>query len=162
MPGMKRIAILICALLAVTATVGTASAQSIAAPNCQHSSGDGIIIAPAHVYNTSGTAIGAVQLCRNPGSYHYWAYIVFYNRMPAGNWGQAYLTRYLKGVRGDTFSCESTGGNDHVAPGQTMCWTPKIYAPSSNVTFVAAGRACVGPYPTCRTQYAYGETARRR
>lgn len=162
---MKRIAALACAfVVAMTAstTADVASAQSTAAPNCQHSSGDGVIIAPAYVVNNSGTPVGAIQLCRNTGSPYYWAYIVFYGPMAAGNWGQAYLERYLDGVRGDVFTCESPGGNDHVAPGQTMCWTPKIYAPSSRVTFRAAGRACTGPYSTCRTLWAYGETVIRR
>lgn len=162
---MKRIAALMCAFvmaMTVLITVGNASAQSIAVPNCQHSSGDGVIIAAAHVVNNSGAAVGAIQLCRNSGSPYYWAYLVFYSPMATGNWGQAYLERYLDGVRGDVFTCESPGGNDHVAPGQTMCWTPKIYAPSSRVTFRAVGQACTGPYPTCRTQWAYGATAIRR
>jgi len=162
---MRRVAALACAFfmaITVLTTTGSASAQPAAAPNCQHSSGGGVIIAPAYVINNSGAPVGAIQLCRNPGSPYYWAYLVFYNKMPAGNWGQAYLERYLDGVPGDVFTCESPGGNDHVAPGQTMCWTPKIYAPSSRVTFRAVGQACAGPYPTCRTQWAYGATTIRR
>lgn len=154
---MKRLLLLIATLMAVSAT--PAAATETAAVNCQHSDGRiGTIVSANHVKRSNGDVIGAVQLCRI--GWDYWAYVIFYNPMPSGKWGIAYLNYYENGVREAIYSCDNAGGNKYVEPGQTRCWTPMIVAPFVDQTFMAAGVECTGIHPTCTTRTAVGFTAR--
>jgi len=135
--------------------------------NCDHYSGGGILPRSANYVRVggSGTAIGAVQLCKSSTSY-YWGYVVFYSTLPAGNWGQAYLHRYRNGTHIAVYSCDTSpqgppsGGNGWVRPGQTRCWTPKVYAPSTSDTFQVLGLRCASSHPSCSPSwYAWGYTA---
>lgn len=146
--------------IAAPAHASTDSGGAVAALNCQHSQGAGSVVSADHVEGPWGV-IGAVQLCRS-GSY-YWAYLVEYETVPRGAWAIAHLFRYQSGVKNGVWSCNSSGGNGHIEPGQTMCWTPRIYAPSSSITFMATGRDCFGTYDQCETgTVSYGQTARTR
>jgi hypothetical protein len=163
---MKRIlsiASMVVLTLGMTSAPAGASAtqgSAVAALNCQHSQGAGSIVSADHVEGPWG-AIGAVQLCRS-GSY-YWAYVVEYEPVPRNAWAIAHLFRYQNGVKNGVWSCNSSGGNGHIEPGQTMCWTPRIYAPSSSITFMATGRDCWGTYDTCDpSTNSYGQTLRTR
>jgi hypothetical protein len=138
---MKRIAILVAMVGLLLAGVGptTGAAVETAAPptpNCGHYSGggnDAIVDGGAKYVRLNGTGapIGSVQLCHR-GSY-YWAYVVFYDYMPSGKWGNAVLEIIRGGVKYQ-WSCDShpqgppNGGNRRVLPGQNRCWTPKQYA----------------------------------
>jgi hypothetical protein len=126
--------------------------------NCQHSQGAGTPISADYIRinvngQPTGQAIGAVQLCRS-GSY-YWAYMVMYSPLRSGYWGTALLYRW----DGAKWSCNSSGGNLYVKPGQTMCWTPRIYSPYTSQTFLAQAYVCPGTYPNESSYYAEGQTA---
>lgn len=140
--------------------LAVASGSASAVTNCDHYSGGGIYPRSASYVriNGNGTAVGAVQLCKSSTSY-YWGYVVFYSAMPTGYWGQAYLDHYRNGAYIDTHTCDSSGGNLYVKPGQTRCWTPKIYAPSTSDTFQVQGVRYAGTYPY-GTWNAWGLTAR--
>lgn len=143
------------------AVANNSEEHQTAALNCQHSQGSGIPISAAHLKTTvGGVNEGAVQLCRS-GSY-YWGYVVLYSPQVTGYWAIGHLFRYENGVHNSTWSCNSSGGNGHIKPGQTWCSTPRIYGPSSSTTFMASGRDCRGSYPNCDFQFAYGVTARTR
>lgn len=164
---MKRLILLLAVVLLMLGGVSaTAAADEVGQPaaraeNCQHSSGAGTPISAAYVVSHStGSRYGAVQLCRS-GSY-YWAYIVLYEPEVYGWWATTHLFRYENGVHTSTWNCNSTGGNGYVEPGQTMCWTPRTYAPNASTTLMASGKDVQGgPYPQ-GTQRAYGVTARTR
>ncbi len=161
---MKRLLVTI-ALLVLTfgglASPAHAAGEAqfgVAAANCQHSKGAGSVVSADYIRtNAGGQAIGAVQLCRS-GSY-YWAYMVMYSPLRSGYWGNALLFRSPDGAK---WSCNSSGGNLYVEPGQTMCWTPRIYSSSTSQTFLAQGYVCVGVYPREAQFYADGQTAWRR
>ncbi|PSL55803.1 hypothetical protein B0I31_10494 [Saccharothrix carnea] len=164
---MKRLVATCCAVvLALLGASGAATAAAApradiaAAPNCQHGSTYGIVVSAAHVTRYDGVELGAIQLCRDTSS-NYWAFVLFYGPVPTGNWGYAYLNRFLDGQPVDTFGC-NPGGNGYVEPRQTKCWTPKISAPSSRVTFLASGVQCEGSFPTCNFMLGEGYTARMR
>lgn len=142
---MKKLSLLFCALATMTTVLfgpGNASADvSAAVANC-----NGYTVVDAHYVVEDRWAWGSVQLCRD-GDY-YWGIYINYARgrypyvqgaMPYGEFANVVLDRYYNGEY-STFTCDSPGGNVHVIPGQTWCRTPKIYAPSSNVTFVAIGK----------------------
>lgn len=163
---MKRIlSIMSVLVLTFGAMTGPAHADSggqygTTALNCQHSLGAGTVVSANYVKTPSGAQSAAIQLCRS-GSY-YWAYMVKYSSMPTGYWGNAFLFRYTNGNLDATWSCNATGGNKYIEPGQTMCWTPRVYAPYSSTTFLAQGVICSGVYSTCNDQVAFGQTARTR
>jgi hypothetical protein len=160
--GVKRIlAIATMFVLALGGTAAPAHAQtSVAALNCQHSQGAGSVVSADYVEGPWGR-IGAIQLCRS-GSY-YWAYLVEYEPLPRSSWANAYLYRYDNGVRNGAWSCNSSGGNGYIEPGQTMCWTPRVYASATRITFMATGRDCFATYPNCPTgTVSSGQTARTR
>jgi hypothetical protein len=149
--------------------VGVASAQAAdgtnsgaaGAPNCQHGNTYGTIVSAAHVMRYDDRVeLGSIQLCKDSSS-RYWAFVIFYDPVPTGNWGNAYLNRYYNGGH-DFFACHSPGGNDFVDRRQTRCWTPKIDAPSSKVTFAASGVQCEGTHPGCTFRQGVGVTARTR
>lgn len=168
---MKRIFIIFFAVVvALLGSSGAANAKpadttgdtgAAAVVNCQHSDGNGSVVSAAYVKRYDGVILGAIQLCKDSSS-GYWAYVIFYNPVPSGHWGYAFLHRYLDGQYVDSFGCNSPGGNGYVAPGQTRCWTPKIDAPSSRVTFVARGILCVGTFNRCDFLVGEGQTARTR
>jgi len=152
-------------VLALGGMTGAAAANNgqgyqTAALNCQHSQGPGTVVSAAYLKDTWGTNTGAVQLCRS-GSY-YWGYVVLYSPQATRFWAYAHIFRYENGVPNGSWSCNSSGGNGYIKPGQTWCSTPRIYGPSSSTTFMASGRDCQGSYPTCGSQVAYGNTARMR
>lgn len=163
LPVKRILAIIALVVLAVGGMASPAHAAGdarsmVAAANCRHSQGSGSVVSADYVrVNAGGQAVGAVQLCRS-GSY-YWAYMVMYSPLRSGYWGNALLFRFQDGAK---WSCNSSGGNRYVEPGQTMCWTPRIYSPSANQTFLAQAYVCVGTYPSEARYYADGQTARLR
>jgi len=168
---MKRIAIMFCSvLIALLGATGVANANAReagaagvqAVVNCQHGSTYGTIVSAAYVKRYDGKAnLGAIQLCRDNSS-NYWAFLIFYDPVPNGNWGNAYLNRYDNGVYKGFLGCNSPGGNDYVKRGETRCWTPKVHAPGSQYTFLASGIQCEGTFPACTFRQAVGLTARMR
>jgi len=165
---MKRLAVLIAAIAMTLAGLTTATASAAGSPpgaaavNCNHWSGPGTVVKPVYVRtNDDGVAAGAAQLCKQ-GSY-YWAYVVFYAPMPSGSWGQVYLQRFRGGtVIGQCDTLPITppdGGNEHVAPTETQCWTKKIYGGGSTDTFRAVGVAYYGIYPDTSWTDARGITS---
>lgn len=159
----------ICALamavfgVAAPTAAATASPVAVTALNCQHSSGDGVVRSAdhLHLYSNYDTHIGAVQLCKD-GSSRFWGYMVLYSPLPSGRWGNAYLEAYYNGQYRATYSCEgytpSSRGNGHVEPGQTMCWTPKLYGTSTSWTYYVYAWTCVGPFNDTSNCYAEGRT----
>lgn len=168
---MKRIAVIFCAVaMAMLGASGMATANATGQENataaadvvnCQYGSTYGTVVSAAYVKRYDGVNLGAIQLCKDSES-KYWSFIIFYGPVPTGNWGYAYLLRYRDGIYVDAFGCNSPGGNKYVKPGQTRCWTPKIDAPSSSVTFLASGIQCEGFYDDCDFRLAEGYTARTR
>jgi hypothetical protein len=171
---VKRIAIhaAMVALLStgLASTVSSAAADTVApmvVENCDHYSGggNGAIVDGGAVGvrpNGSTASIGAAQLCREGD--RFWGYIVFYSPMPAGRWGQVYLQIDRDGQGGpiDQYSCDSAplgppdGGNRHVRPGETKCWTPKVHANFSRDFLRVVGARYIGTYPDIRTRDAVG------
>jgi len=161
--SLMMMSILVLALGGMTgaAVADNGEENETAALNCRHAQGSGTPISPVFLKTTFGNVNeGAVQLCKS-GSY-YWGYVVLYSPQISNYWATAHLFRYVNGVHNGTWSCNSSGGNGYIKPGQTWCSTPRIYGPSSNTTFMASGRDCRGSYPTCAYQHAYGVTARTR
>ncbi len=161
---MKRL-LLIVSVLALAITASPAYANSgneygTTALNCQHHLGDGSVVSANYIRDQGdGAATGAVQLCRS-GSY-YWGYMVMYAPMPSTSWGIAYILRYENGVHKATYSCNNSGGNGYVEPGQTMCWTPRLYGANTSYTFLASSHVLYGTYPN-GVYDAWGQTARTR
>ncbi len=131
----------------VTAT-GTASAS--VGPDVLNCNGH-VLLSASYVKAAAPDPyrFGAVQLCRD-GDYYFAIYINYsydpggptpppQGPMPDEQFANAWLYRYLDGQFVDRFSCDDPGGNDHLVPGDKWCVTPKIYAPSSRVTFAGAG-----------------------
>lgn len=131
--------------------------QGAAALNCQHSQGAGTVVSAAYISNSS---TGAVQLCKS-GSY-YWGYMVKYSSMPTGYWGYLAIDRYDGDRYAGSWNCDSSGGNGYVAPGQTMCWTPRLYAPSTSTKFRVFAEIIRGDYPNDYGPVAAGKTALTR
>jgi hypothetical protein len=164
---MKRLYAII-ALLVLTSggmaspAHATSDAQfAVTALNCQHSQGPGSVVSASYIkIDGTNTSVGAVQLCRS-GSY-YWGYMVMYSPVRSRYWGNARIYRYNSGVYDAVWSCNASGGNGYVEPGQTMCWTPRIYSPYTSQTFWASGTTYQGTYPTINYTEAYGQTARLR
>ena len=96
------LAALALALAGLVGATGSASA-TLQVTNCNSASGPGSIVDTFYVnVGGDGAHVGAIQLCTKDT--YYWAYVVFYAPMPAGNWGQATLNHYRNGVK--------TGGVD--------------------------------------------------
>lgn len=140
---MKRTTAILAGTALVTAVLtvaggGTAGAST---PNCQHHLGDGAVrSATAVLTNTGQDTIGAIQLCKDSSS-RYWAYMVMYSPLPRDRWANVTLGAYWDGSGQATYSCDAPGGNGHILPGQTMCWTPKIYGTSTRWTYDMTGVA---------------------
>ena len=111
----------------------------------------------------TGEIIGAVQLCRSGSDY--WGYIVLYEPELFGFWSQAGLYRFHNGQKVQHWNCDSAplgpprGGNGHVEPSQTQCWTQKIHNTDPADKFYVLGIECIGTYPTCEDIVSRGETA---
>ncbi len=133
----KFIATLGVAGAALLGAVVPASAQTQAAPDCQHGSSYGTIVKTAPVSAVSdGTRLATVELCRD-SSYNYWAFVIYSSPMTASTYAQAYLEIYRDGSWVGEITCDDSGGNGYVAPGQTRCWTPKANGVSGRYTFRA-------------------------
>ena len=122
------------ALVGLTAP---ASAAPQAAPHCQYGSTYGTVVATASINAFStGSSQGTVELCRD-SNHQYWAFAIYNASMSASQWAQVWLYRYSNGILVGTVSCDSTGGNGNIRPGQTRCWTPKLNGVSVQYTFPA-------------------------
>jgi hypothetical protein len=164
---MKKTAIVfisvLTALLGMTGLADATDARPAAdVTNCQHENGYGTVVSAAYVKRYDGAVnLGAIQLCKDSSS-NYWGFVIFYDTMPTGNWGYAYLARSVNGTPDGLWGCNSPGGNDFVDRRQTRCWTPKIRSTSSAETFLARGTQCEGTFPTCSFLQGEGYTARTR
>ncbi|WP_370949065.1 hypothetical protein AB5J62_16345 [Amycolatopsis sp. cg5] len=139
---MKRIlAAAGCAIAAAVSLAPAATAQAEAAPNCQYGDSYGTRVTSAAV-----GGMGAVQLCRD-SSYRYWAFLLLTRSPSSGRHGQGYLERYRDGKWESYVTCDSSGGNGKVLPGQTRCWTPKFTGLSGHYTFRAWGAVFDNPRP---------------
>ncbi|QFU92572.1 hypothetical protein [Amycolatopsis sp. YIM 10] len=122
---------------ALLGAVVPASAQPDAAPHCQYGSSYGTIVKTAPVSATTGGArVGTVELCRD-SAYNYWGFVIYDNEMTASQYAQVILQIYRDGSWTSEVTCDSPNGNDHVEPGQTRCWTPKVGGVSGRYTFRA-------------------------
>jgi hypothetical protein len=150
-------------------TDSTSSSASPAPPsgltNCRHAQGTGSFVSADYVRTTTSPVakIGAIQLCRDSAQ-AYWAYLVLYSPLPAGQWANAELERWSDGHYDARFTCETTdiGGNGHVTEGRQECWSPKISGTDTNYTFVASPRVCHGVYSDIKNCYVEGHTIRTR
>lgn len=162
---MKRIATIMSAL--ALAAVGPAAfgtdTASAASNNCNHAYGEVGTIVSANYITHNGERLGAVQLCRD-SSKRYWGYVVFYRAMPAGYWANAVLYRFGDSdpLNDPIADCDSSGGNVHVRPGETRCWTPKTSGTNSNYTFKVRGYRYYGTPTDTRHVSGSGTTARTR
>ncbi|MEV6448962.1 hypothetical protein [Amycolatopsis sp. NPDC051716] len=132
----KTVAAFAIAGAAVVGLTPPASAEVRSSPDCQNSAGYQTVVARAAVIATNDVIVGEVDLCRQ-GSL-YFAFVLFNQAMTTSQYAQAYLTRYDRGVRVGTVTCDSTGGNGKVLPGQRRCWTPNLNGDAARYTFVAA------------------------
>ncbi|MEU4520414.1 hypothetical protein AB0F52_17155 [Amycolatopsis sp. NPDC024027] len=133
----KTVAAFAIASAAVLGLTPAASAEVRSSPDCQNSAGYQTLVTPrAAVIATNDVIVGEVQLCRQ-GSL-YFAFVLFNQAMTTSQYAQAYLTRYDHGAPVGTVTCDSTGGNGKVLPGQRRCWTPNLNGDASRYTFVAA------------------------
>lgn len=167
---MRKIATIVCALALALVSLTGASASTnpgTTAVNCNHWSGGGILPISADYVRVGGTptgyAEGAVQLCKSGADY--WGYIVLYDQQLTGYWAQAGLYRIRNNVKIEHVNCDTPpldpprGGNGHVAPGQTQCWTKKLQKVDPADKFYVLGIDCRGTYPHCEHIYARGDTA---
>ncbi|MEA5362933.1 hypothetical protein VA596_25615 [Amycolatopsis sp., V23-08] len=114
-----------------------ASADVRSSPDCQNSAGYQTLVTPrAAVIATNNVVVGEVQLCRQGDLY--FAFVLFDQAMTASQYAQAYLVRYDQGVPVGTVTCDSSGGNGKVLPGQRRCWTPNLNGQAARYTFVAS------------------------
>jgi hypothetical protein len=113
-----------------------AAADVTASPDCQNSAGYQTVVSRAAVIATNDVVVGEAQLCRQ-GSL-YFGFVLYDQAMTASQYAQAYLDRYDNGVWVGTVSCDSSGGNGKVLPGQRRCWTPNLNGAAARYTFVAS------------------------
>jgi hypothetical protein len=133
----KLLATLGVAGAALLGVVAPAAAQPQAAPDCQSTSGYGVVVKTAPVRALTGdTRVATVELCRD-SAYNYWAFVIYSSPMTASEYAQAYLQTYRDGSWVGDVTCDDTGGNDHVGYNQTRCWTPKVNGVSGHYTFRA-------------------------
>ncbi|WP_410612496.1 hypothetical protein [Amycolatopsis sp. lyj-109] len=133
----KAMAVFAIASAAVLGLTLPASADVRSSPDCQNSAGYQTLVTPrAAVIATNNAIVGEVQLCRQ-GSL-YFAFVLFGQAMTASQYGQAYLVRYDHGTPVGTVTCDSSGGNGKVLPGQRRCWTPNLNGDATRYTFVAS------------------------
>ncbi|GAB2964739.1 hypothetical protein [Saccharothrix stipae] len=143
MIGIRGVRALTLAVAVASVLGPLAAAPAMARATAQVANCNGhTVVSADYVTTTSGSELGAVQLCRNDDSY--FAMYINYGPLPAGRTANAWLYRYLDGAPAGQWNCDSPGGNGHVAPGQTWCVTPQILAPSSRVTFIAKGTVYSG------------------
>lgn len=127
------------AVVAMTFLATLLSPVATAAPAAQACTTD---IRSAEYITYRGTAadegIGAVQL-RKDDCGNYWAYVLIYGgALTSNEYAQAWVSRWENGVRKAIYSCDSPGGNGHVATNQTWCVTPKIKSATSSSLFIAS------------------------
>lgn len=111
------------ALLAAGLSPAPASAKVLDAEACSENVPP---VSAQYIRNHEDPSIihGAVQLRRDT-CYQYWGYVQFYDPIPSGARGNAFLVWWEEGVRQYILSCDDAGGNGFVLPGQTTCRTPK-------------------------------------
>lgn len=140
---MKRIALVLCGLAAMLSMVtapGAASAEVV--PTVANCNGHTVVSANYVKSLASGLPWGAVQLCRNSGSFfaifvHYVSYPPpEHGPMPPGFIGNAFLYSVTGGQHTGFWDCKS--GNDIVHPNETWCVTAQIPILSGE-TFRARG-----------------------
>lgn len=163
---MRKIATIVCALALVFAGLTTASANTdqVTTDNCNHWTGGGVFpLSADHLVGPGGFDDGAVQLCKNGSDY--WGYIVLKAPEPSGFWAQAGLYRIRNNVKVQHVNCDTppigspNGGNRHVAPTETRCWTQKLRIEHPDDRFYVLGIDCLGTYPNCDDVWASGDTA---
>jgi hypothetical protein len=126
-----------CAALLAVAMPTSAQAGAQAAPDCQHSSGYGVVVKTAPVSAVSNDArVGTVELCRD-SAYNYWGFVIYNSPMTASEYAQVYLQTFRDGSWVSDVTCDTSGGNLHVGPGETRCWTAKVGGVSGRYTFRA-------------------------
>ena len=149
----------------VTTTTTAAPAQPAPNPPCSHSRGDGIVIAAASLQTTTSppSKIGEIRLCRD-ASQNYWAHLVRYQSLPAGQWVNGTLDRWDDGHFSARFSCAATAGGASgvVTAGLHECWTQKVPGTDPTFSFYAFTEQCDGVYDDRTRCTAKGSTARRR
>ncbi|KOX23477.1 hypothetical protein ADK67_20600 [Saccharothrix sp. NRRL B-16348] len=152
---MRKPGIFLAALAMVIGSLAVPTTAAAASNNCNHEQGG--VALPRSADSLEG-GIGSVQLCID-SSKRVWAYVVLYQPMPAGRWGNVWLRRYYEGFLTGEFSCNGEpGGNGYVKPGQTRCWTPKVAGSEANVEFKALSWVYRGTYPNEDWSVAFGMT----
>lgn len=137
------------AAVALLGLAPAATAQT-AQVSCPHGQGGGIVISSGAVLTAADVRIGTVHLCRD-SDYRFWSYLKLDNDLPSGRWGQAVIWRYIGDRPGDSpTNCDGPGGNDYITPGQSSCFSQKLYGAPGNYRFHAIGRVYNGVYPNGR------------
>jgi serine/threonine protein kinase len=148
-----------------TSRTSAVPAQPVPSAPCSHARGDGIVIAAAPLQTTTSppAKIGSVRLCRD-ASYQYWASMVRYQSLPAGQWVNGTLDRWVDGHFSARFSCAATasGASGVVTAGLHECWTPKVPGTDPTLTFYAFAEQCDGVYDDKTRCTAKGNTTRTR
>ncbi|RSD10303.1 hypothetical protein [Amycolatopsis eburnea] len=132
----KAMAVLAAASAGLLGLALPASADVSSSQDCQNGAGYQTVVKRAAVIATNNVVVGEVQLCRQ-GSL-YFGFVLFDQAMTASQYAQARLDRYDQGQRVGTVSCDSSGGNGRVLPGQRRCWTPNLNGDAVRYTFVAS------------------------
>ncbi|MDT7785742.1 MAG: hypothetical protein QOF58_4161 [Pseudonocardiales bacterium] len=148
------------ALLGIAPSATAQSTPSVQV-SCPHGQGSGIIISSGAVETSAGVRIGTVHLCRD-SSYKFWGYLQLDHDLPTGRWGQVTAWRFIGGSDGDSpTTCDGPGGNGYIRPGQSSCYTQKLYGAPGNYKFSAVGRVHNGTYPS-GPSHAIGLTEKSR
>ncbi|MFI6513800.1 hypothetical protein ACIBCT_39890 [Streptosporangium sp. NPDC050855] len=120
------------ALVAALSPATAASDTGAAAPNCQHSGGNGKPRSAAYLLPGK---TGSIQLCKDDRN-RFWAYVIFYRPLRSNRSAQAVIVTYKNGSWWSGDTCDQ-GGNGYVRPGQTRCWTKKISGKKGIYSFSA-------------------------
>jgi hypothetical protein len=138
MKGITRGAVALA--LSCAAALGAApsvQAQVQFTSTCQFENDTGTVVSSGDMYD-GATLVGTVAVCRD-GSYNYWGYVGFREKLTASQWAQATLDRQRDGLAAGSVNCDSSGGNGKVLPDQRVCWTPKMSGLSGHYKFLATG-----------------------
>ncbi|NUT99298.1 MAG: hypothetical protein HOY78_45565 [Saccharothrix sp.] len=136
-------------------TPGVASAEA----NC---GGAGTVVSANYVKNrTTGTEVGAIQLCRD-GNGYYFAWLQLYYTMSTGQYANAFLRAWPDATTGTEYlqspdRCDNGGSGKIIAPDRE-CNTAHVYYTDPSATYRADGYV----YASSGAIIAAGATARTR
>jgi hypothetical protein len=156
---MKTLGLLLstAGLVGVGAFAFATPAQAVETANCPGAR----TISSAQIFrDNKPPGWGDIRLKRDSCS-QYWAEARMDSRLPQYALTSAYLIQSGGSNDGRVLSCDSTGGNGAVRPGERTCRTPKVKSLDGSTTFAAMAREFHN-YGGGYQKISENRTARRR